>query len=167
MNEFRSYRGMEYIKDPNCRNKNYRDNVLDEIMFEEIRKLKSDPLYIPTVQCSVHNTDKKNMIKERMSQIESQVSRFMDLYSIGGMDLEVVTGKVNPLNAEKKSLKAELEELESQETSPAPIGDIISLVDEFEEVVAEGDCQKIHGVVTTLIEKVVIDGPDIRIHWNF
>ena len=163
----RSKGDKKYIKDPTCKNKNYRDKVLDEIIFEEIRKLKSDPLYIPTVQCSVDNTDKKNMIKDRIAQIESQVSRFMDLYSVGGMDLDVVTGKVNPLNAEKKSLKAELEELESQESSPAPIGDIISLVDEFEEVVAEGDCQKIHGVVSTLIEKVVIDGADIRIHWNF
>lgn len=163
----RSKGDKKYIKDPNCRNKNYRDNVLDEIIFDEIRKLKSDPLYIPTVQCSVDNSDKINMIKDRISQIESQISRFMDLYSVGGMDLEIVTGKVNPLNTEKKSLKAQLEELESQESSPAPIGDIISLVDEFEEVVAEGDCQKIHGVVSTLIEKVVIDGEDIRIHWNF
>lgn len=163
----RSKGDKKYIKDPNCRNKNYRDKDLDGIIFEEIRKLKSDPLYIPAVQNSIDNSEHIEKIEERIKQIEGQISRFMDLYSIGGMDLDVVTGKVNPLNAEKKSLQAELEELKDQESFPVPAGDIISLVDEFEEVLAEGDCQKTHGVVTTLIEKVVIDGEDIRIHWNF
>jgi len=51
--------------------------------------------------------------------------------------------------------------------APVPPEEILALVDVFEEVVAEGECQKIHSVVSTLIDKVVIDGEDIRIHWNF
>ena len=36
----------EMIKDPNCKNKIYRIDELDKIIFDEIRKLAFDPDYI-------------------------------------------------------------------------------------------------------------------------
>lgn len=162
----RSKGDKKYIKDPNCRNKNYRDKELDAIIFDEIRKLKSEPTYIPAVRQSVDNTHQMKLIQDRLAQIDSQISRFMDLYSVSGMDIATVTDKIKPLNEEKKSLQAELEELEITEDS-IPDDKVLELVDTFEKVEAEGDCQKIHAVVSTLIDKVVIDGEDIRIHWAF
>jgi len=162
----RSKGDKRYVKDPNCRNKNYRDNVLDAIVFDEIRKLKSEPEYISAVQNSTDNTHKIEMLESRIKQVEGQVSKLMDLYSIGGMDLSAVTDKIKPLNAEKKSLEQELEVLVSTE-EPTHRDEIIELVDAFEEVVKDGDCQQIHGIVAALIEKVVIDGEDIRIRWAF
>ena len=90
----------------------------------------------------------------------------MDLYSVGGMDLDAIGGKIKPLNDEKKSLEQELESIEVPE-APISREEIVSLVDAFEEVLMEGDCQKIHGAVSTLIDKVEIDGEDIRIYWAF
>ena len=139
---------------------------MDELIFDEIRKLKTDPLYIPTVQCSVDNSQRISMIEERIKQVESQISRFMDLYSVGGIDLDSIGQKIKPLNEEKKALEMELESIEVPE-EPKAIEDILSLVDAFEEVAAEGDCNKIHAVVSTLIDKVVIDGEDVQIHWAF
>lgn len=162
----RSKGDKKYIKDPNCKNKNYRDNILDELVFNEIRKLKSEPTYIPAIQNSVDNSHKISMLEERIKQIDSQISRFMDLYSVGGMDLDAIGAKIKPLNDEKKSLEQELESIEVPE-APISKEEIISLVDAFEEVLMEGDCQKIHGAVSTLIDKVEIDGEDIRIYWAF
>lgn len=162
----RSKGDKKYIKDPNCRNKNYRDKELDAIIFDEIRKLKSDPLYIQAVKSSVDNSHRIKMIEDRIKQIDSQISRFMDLYSVGGMNLDDIGNKIKPLNTEKKSLEVELESLDTPEELLSE-DEIISLVDAFESVVDEGDCQKIHAVVSTLIDKVVIDGEDIRIHWAF
>ena len=162
----RSKGDKRYVKDPNCRNKNYRDNVLDALVFDEIRKLKSEPEYISAVQNSTDNTHKIEMLESRIKQVEGQVSKLMDLYSIGGMDLSAVTDKIKPLNAEKKSLEQELEVLVSTE-EPTHRDEIIELVDAFEEVVKDGDCQQIHGIVAALIEQVVIDGEDIRIKWAF
>jgi len=162
----RSKGDKKYIKDPNCKNKNYRDNILDEIIFSEIRKLKSEPLYISEIQGSVDNSHKIQMLQDRLKQVESQISKFMDLYSIGGIDLDSIGQKIKPLDAEKKSIQRELDELAVPDDKVSE-DEIISLVDAFESVLAEGDCQKIHAVVSTLIEKVVIDGEDIRIQWNF
>ena len=162
----RSKGDKRYVLDPNCKNKNYRADVLDNIIFEEIRKLKSDPLYIPAVQCSVDNSERIALISDRMQKIDNQVSRFMDLYSLSGMDIKAVTDKITPLNDERKALEAELDTLQAIEDF-TPAGEIITLVEAFEEVLEEGDSNKIHDAVATLIEKVVIDGEDIRIHWNF
>lgn len=162
----RSKGDKKYIKDPNCRNKNYRDNVLDAIVFDEIRKLKSEPEYISEVQDSTDNTHKIEMLEDRIKQVEGQISKLMDLYSIGGMDLSVITDKIKPLNEEKKSLEQELEVLVATE-EPTHRDEIIELVDAFEEVVKSGDCQRTHGIVAALIDKVEIDGEDIRIRWAF
>lgn len=162
----RSKGDKKYIKDPNCKNKNYRDKELDAIIFDEIRKLKSEPLYIQTLQGSVDNSAKVEMITSRIKTIENQISRFMDLYAVGGMDIDAIGNKVKPLNDEKKSLEQELATFETPE-EPVKAEDVYSLVDALEEAISEDDCQKIHAVVSTLIEKVVIDGADIRIHWAF
>jgi site-specific DNA recombinase len=162
----RSKGDKKYIKDPNCKNRNYRDKELDEIVFNEIRKLKSEPLYISEIQGSVDNSYKIKQIEDRIGKLESQISKFMDLYSIGGIELESIGDKIRPLNEEKKALEAQLAELVVPDEKVSE-DEIMSLVDAFESVLAEDDCQKIHAVVSTLIEKVVIDGEFVKIHWKF
>ena len=162
----RSKANKDYVKDPNCKNRNWRDKELDAIVFDEIRKLKSDPSYIPAIRESVDNSHKIGMMETRIKQIESQISKLMDLYSVGGMDLSAVTGKIKPLSEEKKSLLEELENLEVQEEHISK-EEILSMVDAMEELLLEGDSHKIYSVITSIIEKVEIDGEDIRIHWNF
>ena len=162
----RSKTNKNYIKDPNCKNRNYRDIELDAIVFDEIRRLKTDPTYLPAIRESVDNSHKIGMIESRIKQIEGQVSKLMDLYSVGGMDLSAVTDKIKPLNEEKKQLQAELESLEILEEQIST-EEIMSMVDLMEELLQEGDSHKVHSVVSSIIEKVVIDGEDIRIHWNF
>lgn len=154
------------IKDPNCKNKTYRDKDLEAIIFEEIRKLKSEPEYIGELKESVDTTSKQKMIKKRIGQIESQVSKFMDLYSMEGIDLSTLKAKMTPLNDEKASLESELETLE-EETPTTSREEIIALVDAFEEVADSGNCYDIFNAVVEIIDHIVIDGEDIQIHWKF
>ena len=162
----RSKGDKKYIKDPNCKNKNYRDMQLDEIVFDEIRKLKSEALYISEIQGSVDNSYRIKLINDRLANVDAQISRFMDLYGVGGIDIDSIGAKLKPLNEEKKALQEELDSIDVPDEVMSE-DEIIALVDAFESVLAEGDCQKIHAVVSTLIERVVIDGEDVRIHWNF
>lgn len=162
----RSKGDKRYVKDPNCKNKNYRDEVLDKIVFEEIRKLKSEALYISEIQESVDNSQRIKLINDRLVHVDSQVSRFMDLYGVGGIDLDSIGAKLKPLHEEKKKLQEELDELSAGEEKMSE-DEIRSLVDAFEDVYAEGDPQKIHAAVEALVDRVEIDGEDIRIHWAF
>lgn len=162
----RSKGDKKMIKDPNCKNKTYRDYVLEDIIYNEIRKLKTDPAYFKDIRQSVDSEAKKRMIKKRIEQIESQVGKLMDLYTLGSIDINVIKAKMNPLNDEKKSLETELENLneEMSEISKEEVDDLVSLL---EDAIKENDPYKIHNIVSELIDHIEIDGEEIRIHWNF
>lgn len=154
------------IKDPNCKNKTYRDHVLENIIYGEIRKLKSEPEYYNKLKSTVDNSAKQRMLEKRVSQIDAQVSKLMDLYTIGSIDINVIKAKMNPLNDEKKSIEKEIENM--QETVVEVSKDeVVELVDLFEEALESGDSYKIHDIIAELIDHIEIDGEEIRIHWNF
>jgi site-specific DNA recombinase len=162
----RSKSDPKLVKNPNCKNKTYRDYELEEIIFGEIRRLKSEPAYIEELRESVDTSGKQKMLRKRIEQIESQVSKLMDLYTMDGIDLSVVKAKMNPLNDEKRSLEEELENLE-EAVPTITTEEIVSVVDAFESVVESGDCYAIHAAISELIDHIVIDGEDIQIHWRF
>lgn len=162
----RSKGDKKMIKDPNCKNKTYRDYKLEEIIYNEIRKLKTDQSYFAEIRKSVDSTAKKRMIEKRIEQIESQVSKLMDLYTLGSIDINVIKAKMNPLNDEKKSLEMELENI-NEEVSQISKEEVLDLVGLFEEAVKENDPYKIHNIISELIDHIEIDGEEIRIHWNF
>lgn len=154
------------IKDPNCRNKTYRDRDLEAIIFAEISKLKTDTEYYDTLKKSVDNTAKKRMIQKRIEQISGQVSKLMDLYTLGTIDINVIKAKMTPLNDEKKTLEAELENMETEAPSMTR-EDVMNLVDMFEDAKGGDDAYKLHDIIEELIDHIEIDGELIRIHWRF
>lgn len=162
----RSKGDKKMVKDANCKNKTYRDFKLEEIIYTEIRKLKTDPSYFKEIRKSVDNSSRQKMIEKRIEQIESQVSKLTDLYTLGSIDINVIKAKMNPLNDEKKSLEAELENviIEQSKMDEEEVKDLVGL---FEDAVSEGDAYKIHNIITELIDHIEIDGEEIRIHWNF
>lgn len=154
------------VVDPNCKNKNYRDHVLEDIIYNEIRKLKTDDSYFNELRDSVDNTAKIELIKKRIDEVDKQISRMMDLYALGSFDLNAIKGKIEPLNQEKSSLEDELENLEVEIPSIEK-ETVMELVDTFETVLAEGNSMDIHDAIMELIDFIEIDGEDILINWNF
>lgn len=162
----RSKADPKMVKDPACKNKTYRDRDLEKIIFDEIRKLKSDPAYIDSLKKSVDTSDKQHSIEKRIEQINSQISKLMDMYSIGGIDFDLVKNKIADLQSEKEQLENELDEIHLDESTVTK-DQIITMVDAFEIIINSGDCYALHDAVMELIEHIEIDGEDIRIHWAF
>lgn len=155
------------VIDPNCKNKNYRDRDLEAIIFNEIRKLKSDPLYISQLRDSVDHSALIKSSEARVVALEKQMSKMMDLYSIGQIDLTVIKDKMQALSDEKKALEEEIEIHKGLEMAQLKEDEITDIVTLFEEAVESGDDARIHDMICELIELIEIDFEDIRIHWNF
>ena len=155
------------VVDPNCRNKNYRDRDLEAIIYAEIRKLKSEPLYIDQLRDSVDHSVLLAASEKRILAIENQLSKLMDLYSVGTIDLNTIKEKVNILSEEKKALEAEVEELKSAEMAQLAKSEIYDFVELFEKAVAAGDNAQINNVISEIIEYIEIENENIKIHWNF
>ena len=158
------------IKDPNCKNKNWKMVELDNLVFEEIRKLAVDPEYIKEAikkkDARKAEPDKIDIIKKEIESIDAQISRFMDLYGIGKFTIDQVSGKVDPLNEQKRGLERELEKL----TASAGIiseEEAIRLVQSLDEALEDGEFTQIRSIIESLIYYIEIDNEDIYIHWRF
>ncbi|MBE7051254.1 MAG: hypothetical protein E7395_01615, partial [Ruminococcaceae bacterium] len=158
------------IKDPNCKNKNWKMNELDNLVFNEIKKLAMDPEYFNTLKDkSFEDSDNSNkvvLLKDEIKKIDEQISRFMDLYGIGKFTIDQVSGKIDPLNEQKNKLEKELKKL-TVDTAELTHDETIQIVKEFDEILASGDFDRIRLMIETLIYYIEIDNEKIMIHWKF
>ena len=157
------------IKDPNCRNDHYRMEVLDNAVFEQIKKLKIDPDYLQQLKKEAEKDDevqKIHAIEGQIKQISNQLSRFMDLYGLGRYSLDELDKKTAPLTAQRTNLKKELERLKSS-SKRITEEQVMKLVESFDEVLEKGTLQDRRFIIEQLINRIDIDGEEVTIHWNF
>lgn len=158
------------IKDPNCKNKNWKAEELEDIIFNEIRKLALDPDKIHEMKegnaSAEKELDKGAAIRERIRTIDDQISRFMDLYGFGKFTIDQVSNKVDPLNEEKQRLLYELDELE-QDTDALSESEAVELVSSFEDILERGNFEEIRLLIDSLISRIELDNDEVTIFWKF
>lgn len=158
------------IMDPNCKNKNWYMNDLDELVFNEIRKLKLDPDIIEKAKTDkLKQSDEPNkvdILKKEIDNINQQISRFMDLYGIGKFTIEQVASKTDPLNEQRAALEKELANLTGS-VGELTTEEAIELINSFDEVLEYGDFHEIRLVIESLIYYIELDGDTVTIHWRF
>lgn len=162
----RNRRQKHLVKDINCKNKNWKVDVLTDAVFAEIRKLSLDPEYINEIN-TIEVNDDAPIIEQEISKIDDQLSRLMDLYTLGNIPVDVLQDKIRTLNDKKIKLQNELEQLKSEQSDIMSKHDALKLVSSFEDVLATGDFDAIRQVIAGLIERIEIDEDEFTIHWNF
>ena len=158
------------IKDPNCKNKNYKMLDLDYMIISSITQLALDPDYIEQMKEEKPVNDVGEKIKTINAEIESitsQISNLMDLYSLGNMPIDVINKKVSALNETKTALEKELDSLDIPETdddgmTTEQIQNLADLINDKELTLEEK-----REIVQSLIYYIEIDNEDVIIHWKF
>ena len=151
----RNKKSKHMMKAESCDNKSYRVEELDNIVFNEIRKLKLEPIPI-----HVPDNNNDNILKE-IKSIDSQIDRFLDLYGTGRFSVEQLDAKILPLEDKKRKLKLSLD---------AKVIDVIQIendINSFEDILENGTFDEIRSILFALIDRIDIDGEDIEIHWSF
>lgn len=163
----RSKKMKAMIKDPTCKNKNYRYEVLDAAVLGEIKKLTVDPAHIENLRQNrpvSDTTEKVKAITQEIAKIDSQISKMMDLYALGTIDLDVISSKVGELNDTKLSLTKELEGLDVQQIRTMTDEEIVNIASMMDDDLPLEDKRSI---VQSLIHHIEIDEENIIIHWKF
>lgn len=158
------------IKDPNCKNKNFRMLDLDSTIISAITQLSYDTEYIAQMKHEKPVNDVGEKIKTINAEIESiasQISNMMDLYSLGNMPLDVINQKVTALNDRKTSLEKELSTLDVPDTDEEgmTVEEIQSLASVMNNEGLSLDERR--KIVQSLVYYIEIDNEDIIIHWKF
>lgn len=164
----RSKKMKKMIKDPTCKNRNFRMEELEGIVLSEIHKLAFEPGHIEKVRENrpvSDMTEKIKSITSEIAKIDTQISKMMDLYALGTIDLDVISEKVSGLNSTKTALTKELE------TMKVPAPENVMTDEQIRDTAAlmEKDfpLEDKRNILQSLIYYVEIDGENILIHWRF
>jgi site-specific DNA recombinase len=163
----RSKRSENLIHDPNCKNKIWDMQELDDIIFSEVQKLALDPkAFEQTCQEDTKKALKEPILKQ-ISKIESQISKLMELYSLDMIPVEELQTKINDLYQQKRKLENTLSSAEHEQGKSVTKSIAWEKVRLFNKMSAIGEFDDLKGILDLLISKIELDGENITIFWNF
>ncbi len=145
------------VIDPNCKNKIWKMDELDQIVFDQIRQLKLQPIDQPT---PVHDN---SAVLKHIKKIDDQINKLLDLYAIDGIPLQSLESKIQSLNDEREQLEQTLVE----DPEPLNVDRINNMIQSFDDVLNHASFDQTRLVIETLIDKIVLTGDNVEIHWNF
>lgn len=165
----RSKKMREMIKDPNCKNKRWKMLELDQIVFDEIRELALNPDRIKTIDNTGEeeddNEDKIAVIEKEIEKLDAQISRFLDLYSLGTFGIELLNSKTKPLNETRAGLVKELASLNMQ-TGKLTKAEAIEIASSLDDALEKGAFDEVREIIESLIYFIEVDGENLHIHWK-
>ena len=150
-------RSMNFQSVTKYHNRSYRIDKLDTIILDEIRKLKIDPDFKPSLKS--HHTDTKR-INEQIARIDSKIARMIDLYGLENVPIDILENKLNELNEQKRNLIDQLNRVPDK----LDFEQVNNLLIDFQTLV---DTAEMKPIVNLLIDRIVLEDDTIKIEWNF
>lgn len=156
----------KFVMDPNCKNDHWKIEDLDALVCSHVDALISHPSTLESVLQSA-GTDKrveidKTALRKRTKEIDAQITKLIDLYQVGAIPMEAITSRVNDLSAERASLQ---EKIDAPDEAPA--ADLfLEAVSAYKDGFQDGDTDRRRLLLSSVVERVTIDGQSVKIHWR-
>ena len=154
------------VKDPNCKNRNWKAEDLEPRIDAKIRaRLRSPDLMgelaaeKPLAPADNRNAD----IEKRIRDIDKQIARLMELYQRDDIPPDLLGDNINKLYNEKTALQAALEPVEEQESVSLDLAR--ALLEDAAAVWDFADEAQKRRIMQSLIKKIVLTDDDIDIQW--
>lgn len=147
-----------------CTNRRYPLEMVEDLILAEIRKLKLDRDYLREARSKTQiNTaaERLSILEDRIKGNKTKISRLMDLYTVGGIDLADIKEKIEALTLESATLSEEVERLKDQTEETISDEEIVDLAALIE------DPEKARNVVKKLIKRIEFSGDTVTITWSF
>lgn len=157
------------VKDESCMNKSYFVGDLDEIIINEVKKLAYDPSYVDTLieqAAAEEKPDENAIIEAKIADVDKQINRLLDLFQLGNIPTDNLMDRIDGLNKQKDQLLNQLTDDEDNGPRVSPT-DALALLKKANEILDGDDAIKKREFLTSLINRIEIDGDDQIIHWAF
>lgn len=157
------------IKSDNCTNRlhPYTVEELDALVIGEIVKLSLDRSYFNSMVAELKDTRPSELdgFEERLDEIDRQITRLLNLYQSGIIELSEIQDRIADLKEEKEKIQAQIDGAECSSAIPIEVAweNIVSL----SAVLESGDTELAHRIIHTLVDKVVVLNLDVVIYWSF
>lgn len=149
------------IKDPNCKNKKWPIPQLDTVVKNEILNLDFDKSFFEDKIISEPKPD-PDAIKHRIDEFDRQISRMIDLYSIGGIPIEQVSSRIDILKKERNKISDKL-----KTESKVPLNKVKNIVSNLGAVFKIGTPDEQRLFVRSLIDCITVNDNELDFQWSF
>ena len=142
-----------------CSTPNYNVKILDKLIIDEVLKLSFDDKAIKAVIKPRKQTDHRKAIKS----LQRQKARLIDLYTVGGIELEELTIRIN-------SLTERINFLQHDKPTPPEMSfdEAKRIFQDAQRILeAESDTEQKRAILQSLIKKIVLNGDADEIYWRF
>ena len=163
------------IKADHCENKNWRLDELDGYVEGEVRRLLFDARYLKALVKEKETAAKKKkprdeaeVIRDKVAALEKKIGSLMDLYETDALPVDVLSARIDKLYREKVALSEQLSVI----APPPPKRDynddaLGGLLADFGAVWDGADEPDKRRIVSSLINRITLDGENVNIEWSF
>lgn len=157
----------KFIVDPNCKNDHWEIEKLDGDVVKEIREiLSNEETFSKALSTAPKNEHKVDTaaIEKRIHAIAAQIDKLVDLYQISAIPIETLSTRVQDLSTEKNILLSQLES--SSLTRDNPVVQFSENARRFKTDFDRSPLSTRRLLVSSLISRIWIDGPNFSIEWR-
>ena len=153
-----------------CPNKRYKLKEIEDLVLAELKKLKIDPDYLDSVKSkteSAIDNNEADILRNQIKVNEDKISKLMDLYSLGTIDITTIKEKVDEINGEIDGLRSRIGVLEKNTDEVITTEEIVERLDKLEYFLDLEDIENTHAIISSLINRIEITPDETRIYWRF
>ena len=161
------------VKDPTCKNKNWRKDDLENAVYKEIKRLADNPhLLYELKKIPPAETDGGNpKVHEEIANINIQISKLMDLYQTNDntIHIEDVAERINELYQKKVSLLQKIipEHNTERHTKLFNVENARLIIAELPAAMREGNIDIIRYSLLRLLDRIEVEGDELHFLWSF
>ena len=164
----RSKGNLRYVKDPSCKNDNWAISELDALTISSIREmLDNNELLNAAIENARPASERKSNeaeIADRIREINTQIERLLDLYQIGSLPTETLSGRIQALDQEKRALSALLEK--RKDSFDVRKQSFLENIQNFRDHFDDSDLDTQRLLIRSIIESILVDGRNISMQWR-
>lgn len=163
------------VKDPTCKNKNWRKDDLEDAVYKEILKYAKNPHLLYEIQKrppAAADGNQNQQAHEEIERTSAEIGRLMDLYQTNDTTIQVeeIAQRIDELYQRKVSL------LQSIKPSIADKNNTIKafsvenaklLITDLPAAMREGNVDIVRYSLLRLLDKIEVEGEKIRFQWSF
>lgn len=154
-----------------CSGKNWKQDDLDNLVVDEITRLSFSRENIEGIikeKRGSHTSNKRILtISNRLEELERQLNKIMDLYTLGNIPLETISQKADVITKEQNSLQEELNQLEPEKPKLS-VDEAFEIASHVESVFHSGTMDEKRVLINSLIDRIILHpSGDVEIYWKF
>ena len=163
------------IKDPSCKNKNWKKEELEAVVYKEVKMLADNPhlLYKLKKIPPAATGGKSDTVQEEIDKISGEISHLMDLYQTNDKTIQVedIAQRIDELYQKKVFLMSQTNSMNGAISNRyAKLFNVESarmIISDLPAAMREGNMDIVRYSLLRLLDGIEIDGENVHFLWSF